>query len=119
MYKFAKNVMSVFADLNTKPVFTTGIAAKIVGMKPKTLINYDCSGVVKVKRSESGRRLYSQKDLFKVLIAKKLIQEENLTFQGVCYIFKVMRACYKKEIDLVDVLVDEKDQSEFIDQISL
>lgn len=69
--------------LDRKPRFTTGIASKITGIPIKTLINYENFQLTNVQRSESGRRLYSQRDIFDVLVINFLIKEKNLSYSGV------------------------------------
>jgi DNA-binding transcriptional MerR regulator len=102
-------------DINmysNQPIFTTGVASKITGVKPKTIINYDNSDLLDVERSEKNRRLFSKKDLYNVLLIRYLIEKKNLTFEAVRFFLDLNDKLMDEDIDLVDYIIPEKKQKE-------
>jgi DNA-binding transcriptional MerR regulator len=98
---------------SNQPIFTTGVASKITGVKPKTIINYDNSNLLDVERSEKNRRLFSKQDLYHVLLIKYLVEKRNLTFEAVRFFLDLNEKLRDDDIDLIDYIIPEKKQKEF------
>lgn len=79
---FLGTVIDMIKNLPDNPIYPTGIASKIVGILPKTIINYENFGILRVKRSSTDRRLFSKKDILILFVIKFLIKEKGLNFNG-------------------------------------
>ncbi len=98
---------------NRKPLFTTGVASKLTGINEKTIINYECAGLLKVARSEKNRRMFSKEDLLKLLIINELIRVKGLTYKGAKTVLTLIRAARKEQVDLTDQLISKKSLRKF------
>ncbi len=98
---------------STKPLFTTGVTAQIVGTKPKTIINYECADLIEAHRTPKNRRLFSKKDIFDILLIRYLLKEKELTFKAVKYIFEVMKNLENDKINAKKYFFPKKKLEEF------
>lgn len=69
-------------EIKRRPMYTTGIVANYIGVKTKTLINFENAGLTKVKKSITNRRLYSQMDVLKLILILKLLKEKGMNYKG-------------------------------------
>jgi DNA-binding transcriptional MerR regulator len=104
---------------STEPIFTTGTAAKITGIKPKTIINYDSSGLIDVSRSEKNRRLFSKKDLYELLLVKFLVKEKDLTFNAVRFFMDLKQDLKGEGVNLMEYVISAKKQKEFEERLNI
>jgi len=66
-----------------KLYYRLGEVTEIVGVKPHVLRYWETEfGFLSTPRDEGDQRLYTQKDLQKVLTIKKLLYEDRLTVAG-------------------------------------
>lgn len=107
------------ANIDNRPIFTTGVAASIIDVRPKTLINYDTAGIVDVQRSKSKRRRFSRRDLFDVLIARELIKSRNLTFEGAKIVLEMIRKAKDDQVDLIPYVIQDEKLEKFKDTVSI
>ncbi len=108
-----------YLDLDTKPLFSTGVASTITGIHPKTIINYENAGICEIERSDKGRRLFSKKDLFIVLLIKYLIEDYNLTFDGVKLVFDLCENCAEEDVKLLPHFLPENRKEKMISKITI
>jgi MerR family transcriptional regulator, heat shock protein HspR len=66
-----------------EPVYTIGIAAKKLGVSVHSLRLYESEGLLRPFKTETGRRLYSDLEIEKVLCIRQMIQEDGLNFEGI------------------------------------
>jgi len=64
------------------PIYPIGVAAKLLGVHPRTLRIYEAEGLIKPAR-EGNRRLYSANDLTWIGCLRKLIHDEGVSIPGV------------------------------------
>lgn len=64
-------------------IFTVTTAARLAGMHPQTLRQYDRQGLVVPKRSRGRGRRYSLNDISKLRLIQHLSQEEGVNLQGI------------------------------------
>lgn len=64
------------------PVYSIGIASKILDVHPRTLRIYEAEGLISPQR-KGGKRLYSKNDLTRIECLRKLIHEENFSIPGI------------------------------------
>ncbi len=104
--------------LNKKPIFTTGVASNILGIPVKTLINYENFNLTKVSRTNTGRRIYSEVDLFNILVIKHLIDNVNLTFAGVRFIIQLRGKLIEEEnVDIFTYILSKRQIDQFVESI--
>jgi DNA-binding transcriptional MerR regulator len=99
--------------LGDKPIYTTGTAAEILGISPKTIIGYDREGLINISRTAKNRRKLSKNNLFNIMLVHYFINEQGLTFNGVRLIIKLLRYGRKKGMDCLDVIIDKNKLDQF------
>lgn len=67
----------------SKPIFTIGIAADMVGVSVHTLRMYEKAGLLCPHRTITGRRLYSITDIKLLYHIRALIKERGLNLAGI------------------------------------
>ena len=71
------------------PVFTVGRAAELANVHPQTLRQYDRLGLVVPQRTGGGARRYSLRDVFRLVQAQQLSQEEGINLAGIARILSL------------------------------
>ncbi|MBG82175.1 MAG: MerR family transcriptional regulator [SAR202 cluster bacterium] len=61
-------------------------------MHPQTLRKYDKEGLVSPKRSEGSRRLYSDSDVERLRVIRRLVDELGLNLNGVSLVLDLVRS---------------------------
>lgn len=74
-----------------KPRFRVGDAARITGMHPQTLRQYDRFGLVVPGRTGGGGRRYSLRDLAHLHQVQVLSQEEGVNLEGIRRIMQLQQ----------------------------
>jgi len=64
-------------------VFMISVAAELAEMHPQTLRMYEARGLIEPKRSPKGTRLYSQKDVDRLLRIQEMTAELGMNLAGV------------------------------------
>ena len=64
-------------------VLIISVAAKLAGMHPQTLRQYDRLGLVQAGRAGGGGRRYSERDVALLREVQKLSQEEGVNLAGI------------------------------------
>lgn len=72
--------MSISHD---QPCYTIGVVAQLVNLHPQTLRNYEQLGLVVPQRSEGNIRLYSQREVDRLLKINRLTQDLGINLAGV------------------------------------
>ena len=73
-----------------EPVYQISVAAKLVEMHPQTLRMYERQGLVSPKRTRRNIRLYSQRDIERLLQIQRLTQEMGVNLAGVEVILELL-----------------------------
>ena len=71
-------------------LYIISIAAKLADMHPQTLRKYDRTGLVSPSRSQGSRRLYSEEDLERLQIVRRLTEDLGLNLNGVSLILELV-----------------------------
>jgi MerR family transcriptional regulator/heat shock protein HspR len=66
-----------------EPCYTIGVVARMVALHPQTLRNYEQLGLVIPQRSDGNIRLYSPRDVDRLLKINRLTQELGINLAGV------------------------------------
>lgn len=90
-----------------KPLYTIGIAADILGTTTQTLMMYEHFGLVVPRRSGSGRRLYTQRNLLAIGAIERLMRGRGLNLAGARYVTECLQLldahAIPRPADLADV----------------
>jgi MerR family transcriptional regulator/heat shock protein HspR len=86
-------------------VYIISVAARLIEMHPQTLRKYDRAGLVRPSRTVGMLRLYSDADLIKLRIIKRLVDNYGINLAGVSLILDLVEI-------LTKVLQDTKEQNE-------
>ena len=86
-------------------VYIISVAARLIEMHPQTLRKYDRAGLVRPSRTVGMLRLYSDADLVKLRIIKRLVDHYGINLAGVSLILDLVEI-------LTKVLQDTKEQNE-------
>ena len=73
-------------------VYVISVAARLVDMHPQTLRKYDKEGLVSPQRSEGSRRLYSDSDVERLRVIRRLADELGLNLNGVSLVLDLVRS---------------------------
>jgi len=73
--------------LTNNPIYTIGVAARMLGTSPQSLRLYEKEGLILSHRTATNRRMYSDVELAKVRCIQKMIREEGLNFAGLRHLF--------------------------------
>lgn len=87
-----------------KPILTISVAASLLGLHPRTLMLYENVGLISPHRTESNRRLFSQKDLEELQFIKFLTRKEGINLQGVRFMQEAIGLGEKEGIKLKKLL---------------
>jgi MerR family transcriptional regulator/heat shock protein HspR len=70
-------------DENNRPVFTIGTVARMLGVSVATLRLYERKGLLLVQKSDGNQRLYSKKDVERLLCIRSAINENKISIEGI------------------------------------
>ncbi|MFC1669864.1 MerR family transcriptional regulator [Spirochaetota bacterium] len=82
----------------TDPVYTIGIAARMVGLSVHALRLYEAEGLIITHKTDTGRRLFSDLELEKIECIHSMVQEEGLNFEGIRRLMALV-PCWKIRSD--------------------
>ncbi len=80
-------------------LYIISVAARILSMHPQTLRKYERFGLVRPSRTVGMLRLYSEQDIIKLRIIKRLVDELRLNLAGVemaLMVFDRLAAAYRE-----------------------
>lgn len=90
----------------SKPYFTIGAVAEILGVKPRMLRLYEERGLIAPSRTEGNRRLYSLNDIDVLAYVQYLTSVKKVNIAGVLEIQQILhkldartREAFMKEIE--------------------
>ncbi len=89
-------------------VYVISVAARLVDMHPQTLRKYDKEGLVKPQRSQGSRRLYSDSDVERLRVIRRLADELGLNLNGVSLVLDLVRSL----TDIVSLLESSPEVSD-------
>lgn len=69
------------------PLYSLTIASELVGLHPRTIMNYEKLGFLTPTRTRGNKRLYSNEDLKVLLMIKHLRTEEQLNLPALKLLF--------------------------------
>ncbi len=66
-----------------EPIYIISIAARIVNMHPQTLRYYERAGLIEPSRTRGKIRLYSQRDIERLQLIQRLVNDLGVNLAGV------------------------------------
>ncbi len=75
--------------MTDRPVYTIRIAAQLVGVHQQTLRTYEREGLLIPARTAGRQRLYSQNDIERLLMIRRLIDELGVNLAGADIILRL------------------------------
>ncbi|CCB79493.1 heat shock protein transcriptional repressor HspR [Helicobacter bizzozeronii] len=84
------------------PLYLISVVAKILGVHPQTLRQYEKEGLVEPKRTDGKMRLYSQRDVDKIKTILRLTRDMGVNLAGVDIILRL-----KERLDELDSLNEQ------------
>jgi MerR family transcriptional regulator/heat shock protein HspR len=79
----ARRVRTEVSIDEERGVFMISVAAELAHMHPQTLRMYEARGLISPQRSPKNTRLYSQRDVERLLRIQRMTSEEGLNLAGV------------------------------------
>jgi len=94
-----------FADIqpDDAKVLIISVAARMAGMHPQTLRQYDRMGLVQPGRAPGGGRRYSARDVALLREIQRLSQDEGVNLAGVKRVIELEQATYELQQRLEEV----------------
>ena len=100
----------MFRDV--EPCFTIGVVHQMLGLHPQTLRHYERLGLVRPQRSDGRIRMYSAKDLERIALIKRWIDEFGVNLAGVEIMLKMQESMEQLRADLERQLAEQREQYE-------
>ncbi len=69
--------------MNTEPLYIISVVSRVLQMHPQTLRKYERAGLIRPSRTEGMLRLYSDDDLARLRLIKRLVDDVGLNVAGV------------------------------------
>ena len=69
--------------MNHEPLYIISVVSRVLQMHPQTLRKYERAGLVRPSRTEGMLRLYSDDDLARLRLIKRLVDDVGLNVAGV------------------------------------
>jgi MerR family transcriptional regulator/heat shock protein HspR len=93
-----------------EPCYTIGVVARMVSLHPQTIRNYEQIGLVIPQRSDGNIRLYSQREVERLLKISRLTQELGVNLAGVEVILRMADQIETLQVE-VEVLREKIENS--------
>ena len=85
--------------MTDQPVYTIRIAAQLVGVHQQTLRTYEREGLLIPARTAGRQRLYSQNDIERLLMIRRLIDELGVNLAGADIILRLRQQIEKLKLE--------------------
>jgi MerR family transcriptional regulator, heat shock protein HspR len=95
-----------------EPCFTIGVVHQMLGLHPQTLRHYERLGLVRPQRSDGRIRMYSAKDLERIALIKRWIDEFGVNLAGVEIMLKMQESMEQLRAELERQLAEQREQYE-------
>ena len=95
-----------------EPCFTIGVVHQMLGLHPQTLRHYERLGLVRPQRSDGRISMYSAKDLERIALIKRWIDEFGVNLAGVEIMLKMQESMEQLRAELERQLQEQREQYE-------
>ena len=69
--------------MNNEPLYIISVVSRVLQMHPQTLRKYERAGLIRPSRTEGMLRLYSDEDLARLRLIKRLVDDLGINVAGV------------------------------------
>jgi len=76
--------------LNSEPLYIISVVSRVLKMHPQTLRKYERAGLIRPSRTEGMLRLYSDEDLARLRLIKRLVDALGLNVGGVSLVLQLV-----------------------------
>ena len=83
-----------------EPILTISIAAKLLNIHPRTIMLYERTKLFTPYRTNTQRRMFSDKDLEELQFIKFLTQQRGINLQGVKILLEAISVAEKGGVNL-------------------
>ncbi len=90
-----------------EPILTISIAAKLLNIHPRTIMLYERTKLFKPHRTDTQRRMFSDRDLEDLQFIKFLTQKKGINLQGVKILLEAIERAAKGGVNLKSSLFPE------------
>lgn len=87
-----------------EPILTISVAAKLLGIHPRTIMLYERTELFTPHRTSTQRRMFSGKDLEALQFIKFLTQQRRINLSGVKVILEAISVAEKGGVNLKSLL---------------
>ena len=87
-----------------EPCYAISVTARFIGVHVQTLRYYERAGLVSPKRSNGNTRLYSRKDVDRLLQIKQWIEDLGVNLAGVEIIERLNERVFELETQVQDLI---------------
>lgn len=91
----------------SEPILTISVAAKLLNIHPRTIMLYEKTKLFTSHRTNTQRRMFSDKDLDEIQFIKFLTQKKGINLQGVKVLLEALSVAQKAGINLKSILFPE------------
>ena len=85
--------------MSDRPVYTIRIAAEMIGVHQQTLRTYEREGLLTPARSAGRQRLYSEDDIERLRLIRRLIDELGVNLAGADIILRLRSRIHELELE--------------------
>src|SRR5215467_10202695 len=101
--------MSDVSHASDAKVLIISVAARLAGMHPQTLRQYDRMGLVSPGRTPGGGRRYSERDVVLLREIQRLSQDDGVSLEGIRRIIELERLVVDLQRRIMDLESDLAD----------
>ena len=76
--------------MNNEPLYVISVVSRVLQMHPQTLRKYERAGLVRPSRTDGMLRLYSDEDLARLRLIKRLVEDLGLNVAGVGLVLRLV-----------------------------
>ena len=76
--------------MNNEPLYIISVVSRVLQMHPQTLRKYERAGLVRPSRTDGMLRLYSDEDLARLKLIKRLVEDVGLNVAGVGVVLQLI-----------------------------
>jgi MerR family transcriptional regulator, heat shock protein HspR len=108
---------TTFTGTSDAKVLIISVAARLAGMHPQTLRQYDRLGLVSPGRTPGGGRRYSERDVIVLREIQRLSQDDGVSLEGIRRIIGLERLVVDLQRRIMDLEADLRDAHQRLAQV--
>jgi MerR family transcriptional regulator/heat shock protein HspR len=76
--------------MNSEPLYIISVVSRVLQMHPQTLRKYERAGLVRPSRTDGMLRLYSDDDLARLRLIKRLVDDVGVNVAGLSVVLRLV-----------------------------